>query len=112
MTGTPGRRLNFTGFNIVGAGIGHIHHVFKGGYWDFGGGYFCDGGNSSYGDNRTFKISDGAVITNTSYCVLGYTAQSKLRLELSGASRFHVGGEFKFANNKTASGNESWLKVT
>ena len=112
MTGTPGRRLNFTGFSIVGAGIGHIHHVFKGGYWDFGGGYFNNGGGSSYGDNRTFMISDGAVITNTSYCVLGYTAQGKLRLELSGASRFHVGGEFKFANNKTASGNENWLKVT
>lgn len=112
MTGTPGRRLNFTGFVAGGVGQGHLHHVFKGGYWDFGGGDFCNGGSSSYGDNRTFTISDGAVITNTGSCVLGYTAQTKLRLELSGASRLYVGGTFRFANNRTKSGDESWLKVT
>ena len=112
MTGTPGRRLNFKGFSAGGKGVGHLHHVFKSGYWDFGGGDFNNGGGSSYGDNRTFVISDGAVITNVGSCILGYTAQKKLRLELSGASQLHVGGTFKFANNRTASGDESWLKVT
>ena len=112
MTETPARKLNFIGFSGGGKGLPGIHTAFKGGYWDFGGGYFNNGGNSSYGDNRTFVISDGAVITNTGSCILGYTAQKKLRLELSGASQLYVGGEFKFTNNRTASGDESWLKVT
>ena len=113
MTGyNPVRKLKFSGFSGYGQGAGRKHAYFKGGEWDFGNGQFAYGGDSgNYGDDRGYFISDGALVTNVSAVTLGYTAQEKLRMEVTGKSKFFCAGNFRFTNNKTKAGNENWLKV-
>lgn len=113
MTEQTGRRLSFAGFDAGGVNKARVHTIFKGGYWNFGGQYFCgNGGNASYGNNRHITISDGAVITNTGAMSLGYTSQTGLQLEVKGHSQLHVGGIFKFTNSHNGNTETGWLKVT
>ena len=112
MTEQPDRKLYFSGFNQGGA---KVRTAFKGGYWDLGGRYFCNAGNTTgaYGDNKFVTISDGAVITNTAACSLAYTANQKnLRLSLSGQSQLHIGGVFNFAQTETGSPSTNIVEVT
>nr|MCR5840411.1 hypothetical protein [Kiritimatiellia bacterium] len=112
MTEQPDRKLYFRGFNQGGA---KVRTAFKGGYWDLGGRYFCNAGNTTgaYGNNKFVTISDGAVITNTAACSLAYTANQKnLRLSLSGQSQLHIGGVFNFAQTETGSPSTNIVEVT
>ena len=112
MTGQSNRKLYFYGFNQGGA---KVSTVFKGGYWDFGGKYFCNAGSSAgaYGSDKLVAISDGAIITNTAACSLGYVGNQKnLRLSLSGQSQLHIGGMFNFAQTETGSPSTNIVEVT
>ena len=106
MTEQPDRKLYFSGFNQGGA---KVRTAFKGGYWDLGGRYFCNAGNTTgaYGDNKFVTISDGAIITNTAACYLAYTGQKNIRLALSGESQLHLGGAFGFSQTQTSRPDDS-----
>ena len=106
----PVPTLKFNGFRAGAVSSINNSTVFRGGIFDFKGAGFGKG-NTYYGDGRSYIFSDGAFVTNLSDMVLGFTNQQRLRVELSGGSKVFVGGNFKFTNNKTARGNENWLKV-
>lgn len=76
----------FTSFTS-GDGAGTF---FKGGWWDFGGGYFW--GDSVNHSNRITEFSDGAVVTNvTSVVVAGASGANNL-MKLTGSSSLYVKG--------------------
>ena len=107
----PVPTLKFDGFRARAARSQDNYTTLRGGIFDFNGKDFGQG-KTYYGSGRTFTFSDGVFVTNVNNMILGNTNQERLRVELSGGSKVFVGGDFKFTNNKTAKGNENWLKVT
>ena len=84
---------------------------FKGGIYNFSHGEFGMG-VTFYGHGRSIVVSDGAILTNISDVVLGWTAQERLRMDVRGNSKVFIDGLFKFTNNKTKPGNENYLKLS
>ena len=109
---SPVPTLKFKGFQPGTLASVNNFTTFRGGIVDFKGSGFAQGGDTYYGNGRYYNFCDGVVVTNISNMVLGYTAQNRLRIELSGRSKVYVGGIFRFTNNKTARGDENWLKIT
>lgn len=104
MTGyatTP--RIDAQGY-MWATGGGRYHDTFfKGGYFDWGGKVFCNnGGNDGYLNYSNIGISDGAVITNANGMKLGYTGQIGQKVDISGASKVYIAGDFSFQVYGTA----------
>lgn len=110
----PVRTITLSGGFQMGtkAGAPNLYARFRGGIVDCGGKAFWNANSSTcYGDNRQVYLCDGVVVTNVGNVILGYTAQDRLILDLSGKSCLYGIGNFKFTNNKTAKGNENYLRV-
>ena len=76
----------FTSFTS-GDGAGTF---FKGGWWDFGGGYFW--GESVNHSNRITEFSDGAVVTNVAGVVVAGASGANNSLKLTGGSSIYTKG--------------------
>lgn len=111
-------RVNAKGY-LWATGGGRYHDTYlKGGYFDLGGGIFCnDGSNAAYLNYANLGISDGAVITNASSMKLGYTGQIGQHIDISGHSKVYINGDFSFqvygtsAPDFTAEG-QNYLRIT
>lgn len=108
---SPTRVLKFDGFDFGSANGRYVHTTFKGGEWDFGNGDFCNG-TACWGDFKTLRITEGAVVTNARDMVLGYTDQEALRAEIVDGSQLWLNGNFMFTDAKLSMGNENVLMVS
>jgi hypothetical protein len=108
----PVPTLTFGGYQ-PGEAAGKVNDFveFKGGIYNFSHGEFGMG-KTFYGHGRSIVVSDGAILTNISDVVLGYTLHERLRMDVRGNSKVFIDGLFKFTNNKTIPGNENYLKLS
>lgn len=100
--------LSFTGFEAVA----DSSTLFKGGWWNFGGGDAAGGfwSATDSASNRYAELSDGAVVTNVGSVHVGGASGTDNQLRLTGASSFFAG--YLSLGSSTSVGQKSKVTVS